>query len=170
MEFEFDALTYYENLYYKEIEFSDRLNQKCGNSIALLTVIGSGQALNASELLPIKCPLTNWDIIVTSLWVISILCFVDALFAFKSAYSGYKYMYFPIQGMSLTIDVAEKRGMGEEENKVIRDRLINLYKDAAINNRKSNLEKSQAHRRLNKAIIFAFVAVAVVFALHRIPF
>ena len=170
MKYEFDTLIYYENLYNKEMEFSARLNQKCGNSIALLTAIGSAHVFNVSALLPIRCPPSYWNILVLTSWLISILYFADALLAFKSAYSGYEYRYFPIEEMSKTIDVAEERGMGENERKKVRDTLIKLYKEASIENRKSNLKKNQAHLWLNRATIYAFVTVVIVFGLHRISF
>lgn len=160
---EFDLLAYYKDLYEKEMEFSERLNGKITNAITLLTVIGSGHVLLIAEIFPFTSRLNFYSIATLLLCFASGCLFVWTINRFVSAYTGFEYDYFPIEDMDKTIQVAIRRKMGEEEQRVIRERLIALYREGAIKNRKTNRTKSERHLELNAAIITSFCALLIVF-------
>ena len=93
-----NVLEEYKELYYNSLEHSDRLNNKIGNSITFLTLIGTGNIL-------------IWSKYFTSIidTVFLILCFLSTTsflwsgYLFVKAYSGYKYAYFPSDKVSLNI-------------------------------------------------------------------
>lgn len=159
----FDLLLYYKELYEKEVELSDRLNTKTSNTITLLTILGSGYVLLIAEIFPIVTPMNAFSVIVLFLCAANLVAFVTTLWKFWRAYTGFKYDCFPIDGMEPTITKAIEHGMDEESRLVIRRRLIALYREGAINNRKLNLGKSERQRSLNKTIAISMLLVVVTF-------
>lgn len=161
----FDLLLYYKELYEKEVELSDRLNTKTSNAITLLTILGSGYVLLIAEIFPIVTPMNVFSVIVLSLCAANLVAFVVTLWKFWRAYTGFKYNYFPIDGMESTMTKAIERGMDKESRSVIRKRLIALYREGAINNRKLNLGKSERQRSLSKTIAISMLLVVATFLL-----
>lgn len=163
----FDAAEYYKDLYEKEIEFSEQLNGKIGNSITLLTVIGSGHILLLSNIFPLKLPSSISSIIFLILWGISAMLFVWAVFRFILAYSKYTYARFPIESMGRAIDQTinyyQKRWRRDEADTYINKMLAERYRNDAIANRRENVRKNRNHRLLSIAIILAFLSLAVSF-------
>ena len=160
---EFDLLSYYKDLYEKEVAFSERLNSKLPNAITLLTIIGSGHVLLIAEMFPMQCPLTVHKLIALLLCALSGGVFLTTLFKFKGAYSGFQYCYFPIQEMEKTIKFAEQQGMGAPEVCVINKRLVALYREGAIHNRNTNREKSEKQLELNGMIVLSFCVLMIIF-------
>lgn len=162
---QFDVLAYYKELYEKEMEFSNRLNEKIGTSITMLSIIGSGHVLLVSEMFPMVWPFNVWNWIAITFVGLSIIAFVITLVKFRNAYSKYTYGHFPIAKMDATIEHGRQMDMNDEASKEIRRRLTNQYRDGAIHNRKVNIRKSKNHYLLNRTIMVAFVALAVTFVL-----
>lgn len=162
---QFDELEYYKELYEKEMEFSNRLNEKIGTSITMLSIIGSGHVLLVSEIFPMVCPFNIWNWISIFLLGASLIAFGFTLVCFRDAYSGYTYGHFPIEEMAPTIACGRQRNMDDNATQTIRNRLSNQYRDGAIHNRKENIRKSKNHYRLNKMIMISFVVLAILFVL-----
>lgn len=165
----FDATEYYKDLYEKEIEFSEQLNGKIGNSITLLTIIGSGHILLLSNIFPLKLPSSILSIIFLIIWGISAVLFGWAVIRFIFAYSKYTYARFPIESMGRAIDQTinyyKKRWRRDEADTYINKMLAERYRNDAIANRMENVRKNRNHRLLNKAIILAFLSLAGSFIL-----
>lgn len=157
---QFDALEYYKNLYEKEIEFADCLNNKTSNSLTILTIIGSGHALLISDIYLLVPPLTDIWLVVTLLCLASGLLFVRAMYCFWKAYRGFDYEYYPIKGMEESVDTAALNHALQED---LKESMTGLYKSGAIANRDTNRDKSEKQYKLGLAMAKSFVSLLILF-------
>lgn len=158
----FDLLSYYKELYEKEVEFADRLNNKISNSLAILTIIGSGHALLISDIYPIDDPFKDFGLIVTLLCIASGLLFMRAMHCFWKAYRGFGYKYYPIKEMEENVHAVVLNPELQEE---LETSIIDLYKDGAITNRDINRDKNDKQYALGSAMAISFVALLILFVL-----
>lgn len=156
-----DLFQEYKELYYKEIEHSDRLNNKIGNSIAFVTLIGSGNLL-------------IWGKYFTSQvnTVYLILCFVSSVafcitfILFIRAYSGYLYAYFPtaemnrkiLQTFNITEDIVNGKQLADNH---IKGMLERTYIKCANLNFEQNIVKSKRHKVFITATLISFFSLAI---------
>lgn len=82
-----DELENYKELYYKEIEYTERLNSKINTCITFLTIIGSGLILVWSQLEKVGSGIQFWLYLI--LCAISSVLFIVCIYFFYKAYSGY---------------------------------------------------------------------------------
>lgn len=158
----FDALTYYKDLYEKEIELADRLNNKTANSLTILTILGSGHVLLFSDIYSLVSPFTDIWIIVTLLCLASGLLFIKAMCCFWKAYRGFGYTYYPIKDMVESVNaVTLNRALEEDLKKSMTD----LYKSGATTNRDINRDKIEKQYELGGAMAWSFVALLALFVL-----
>lgn len=159
-----DLLQEYKELYNHEMSFNDRLNSKISNALAIITIIGTGEAIVWKD-----CLGNGFNIIFFVLCIVSLQCFLFTMYKFYRAYSNYKYGYYPIKEtedfVKLTYKIGKEKQKSDEviENhirKIMRD---NYIKAASIN-RAQNLAKSKAHRSLNKWMIISIVSVFICYA------
>ena len=159
-----DLLQEYKELYNHEMAFCDRLNSKISNALAIMTIIGTGEAIVWKD-----CLGEGFHILLFALCIISLQCFLYTMFKFYKAYSNYTYGYYPINETATfvksTYDFAKKKNKTNQEAeehiyKCLRD---NYIKAASIN-RDQNLKKSNAHRTLNKWMIISIVTVFICYA------
>ena len=156
-----DLLQEYKELYNHEMAFCDRLNAKISNALAIITVIGTGEAIVWKD-----CLSDNFNIIFFVLCIISLQCFLYTLFKFYKAYSNYTYGYYPIKEtdefVQKTYAVGKKKNLS---NDAIEKHILNAFQknyiDAASINRKQNLNKAKAHRTLNKWMIISIITIFV---------
>lgn len=162
-----DLLQEYKELYYKEIEHSDRLNNKSNISISFVTVLGSAQILLWSQLKLFE--LTWYSIIYFIGCIISLVFFIKCAYKFYYTYSGYDYSYFPIEDMvAATIKTYEIAGNAKKEIKRADKHVYNMYCERflndAISNRTTNVTKNNNHKKLLKFICISFIITGIVFA------
>lgn len=136
-----DLLEEYKELYYKEIEHSERLNNKISTCITFLTILGSAQVLLWSQLK--KFPFNISTIVYLLFCVASLVLFGICLYNFVHTFSGYKYNYFPIKDFAEATKTTYEIAGGDSVNKKRADNHIyNMYCERfvndAINNRKCN--------------------------------
>lgn len=163
-----DELQEYKELYYKEIEYSERLNGRVATNITFLTILGSAQIFSWSQIISFDI---GWyfisDIVMN---IIALILFILAVIQFYKAYTGYEYHYFPISDMAKakaeTIKIA---GKDEEKVKRAEKHIYNMYCERFLNdsiaNRKSNIEKNIRHRKLISYIYISFIFTCISFAL-----
>lgn len=159
-----DLLQEYKELYNHEISFSDRLNSKIANSLAIITIIGTAETIVWKD-----CLCDNYNIIFFHLCSVSLICFLITLFRFYKAYAGYTYGYYPITETAEF--VTETFRIGKEKNKSneiiekhISKKMRDNYIKAASINRIQNLRKSKAHRILNMWMIISIISVFICYA------
>lgn len=157
---QFDALAYYKELYEKEVEFADRLNNKTTNSLAILTIIGSGHALLISDIYPLEKPFADIGRIILLLCLASGIFFVRAMYYFWKSYRGFGYTYYPIKEMDENIQAVVLKPELQEK---LEKHMIELYKEGAITNREINRDKSDKQYALGGAMAKSFVALLVLF-------
>ncbi len=150
----------YKELYYHEMKFSDRLNQKISNSITMLTIVGAGEILVWNDCLN-KTP---FNIILFILCLLSLQCFLIALYKFYRAYSKYTYGYYPIKETKDYVDqsLSKMKSNPNYKNSIrinIENQFALNYMKCAIINREQNLLKSNAHRKLNRWIVLSIISV-----------
>lgn len=162
-----NLLEEYKDLYYKEIEFNDRLNNKITTCITFLTVLGSALILLWTQFKNYN--LCWYTIIYFIFCVINTVMFGICIKMFIQSYSGYKRPNFPIkeiatQNMNILNSVPQERQneiMGSLEN-VMTQRFIN----DAIKNRELNKIKSERHNEMIKMIIYTFIITLISFSIN----
>lgn len=155
-----DLLQEYKELYYKEMEFSNKLSEKINICITFLTILGSGQVLLWTQSLEFE--ISVYTSIYFVMCCISTGLFITCLFKFYKAYSGYKTQYFPIKAMARAVKetyyIANKK---EAADKHVYDMFCERYINDAIHNREVNKEKNNNHKVLISWICRAFVFLII---------
>lgn len=162
-----DLLQEYKELYYKEIEHSERLNNKSSMCITFLTALGSAQVLLWTQFKTFE--ISAYSKIYLILCIISLLFFVISAFKFYYTYSGYSYNYFPIDDMAnATIETYNIAGNDKEDIKLADKHIYNMYCERflndAITNRNSNIIKNSNHKKLTQIICISFIITAIAYA------
>ena len=162
-----DLLQEYKELYYKEIEHSERLNNKIGTTITFLTILGSAQVLLWTQFKTFEFAI--YSIIYLILCIISLCSFVVSAYHFFKSYSNYSYSYFPIDEMAnATIQTYEIAGSDKKEIKRANKHIYNMYCERflndAITNRQVNISKNNNHRKLTQVICVSFIITVLTFA------
>ena len=162
-----DLLQEYKDLYYKEIEFSDRLNNKISICITFLTIIGSALILLWTQ---IKNYQLLWYMgIYLVFCVVSTIMFFICIVMFFKTYSGYKTQFFPIKDIALqntyvlnSVSEAQK----EDAYQVLKITMAERFINDAIHNRELNLKKNDKHHSLIRMIMATFIIVFISFAIN----
>lgn len=159
-----DLLQEYKELYNHEMSFCDRLNSKISNALAIITIIGTGEAIVWKD-----CLGDGFNIVLFILCIFSLQCFIYTMYRFYKAYSNYTYGYYPIKETEDFVNATYK--IGKERNKdtkIIEEHIQKVLQDnyikAASINREQNIKKSKAHRLLNKWMIISIVTVFICYA------
>lgn len=165
-----DLLQEYKELYYKEIEHSERLNGKINVCITFLTVLGSAQILLWTQLKNFL--LGVYTYIYLGFCILSFIIFVISLIKFYKAYSKYNYCYFPIKDMALsaieTYKIADNSQNPKKDCKRVKNHVYNMfcerYLNDAITNRKINIIKNGRHKKVVTYICICFVLTIITFS------
>lgn len=162
-----DLLQEYKELYYKEIEHSERLNNKSGMWITLLTILGSAQVLLWTQFKTFENHIYSKLYLV--LCIISLFLFVFSALKFYFTYSGYKYNYFPIEDMAnTTIETYNIAGNNKKDIRLANIHVYNMYCERFLNdaiaNRDINIIKNNKHKKLTRIICISFIITGIVFA------
>lgn len=153
----------YKELYYKELEHSERLNNKIGNSIAVISLIASGNLLIWQKYFT-----TTIDTIFLLLCFISFVLFVITFFAFLRAFSGYRYAYFPTTDMNRKIEQTKIRTKGINNGddmaaKHIKGMLERTYIKCANLNFDQNITKNTRYKKFTTISIISIFALVVAY-------
>ena len=163
-----DILQEYKDLYYKELEICDRLNNKIGTALTLLSIIGAGQIILWKDIYLIKFEECS-HLLYLVLSAISLIIYIIAICFFKKAYTGYKYEYLPISGINEYVEnsknYVELNGISENQmNNYIANMFTRKYINNTIINRKHNLTKIKYQYKLTRYICFAFIALFLAYS------
>ena len=162
-----DLLQEYKELYYKEIEHSERLNSKINTAITFLTVLGSAQILLWTQFKTFEFAI--YSIVYLILCTISLCSFIMSAYRFFKSYSNYSYSYFPINDMAkATIQTYNIAGNDKTEIERADKHIYNMYCERflndAITNRKVNISKNNNQRKLTQIICISFIITVLTFA------
>lgn len=162
-----DLLEEYKELYYKEIEFNDRLNNKITTCITFLTVLGSA-------LIFLWTQIKNFELfwytgVYLTFCIINTVMFFICIFLFFKAYSGYDRPTFPIKSTAVQ-NTNVLNSVNPEQKDLAKDLLgqamaIRFINDA-IENRKLNTIKSNRHKKLIQVIMATFIITFITFAIN----
>lgn len=133
-----NLLQEYKELYYKEIEFSDRLNNKITTCITFLTILGSAQILLWTQMKNFE--LLWYTGVYLTFCCVSTALFIVCIILFYRSYSGFKTHYFPIRNIA-------------KQNETI---LRNISDD----------QKQNAEKMLENAMAISFIFSFISFALY----
>ena len=162
-----NLLEEYKDLYYKEVEFNDRLNNKITTCITFLTVLGSALILlwtqiKNYELFWYTGVYLVFCIIVTIMFFICIKMFIKA-------YSGYKRPNFPIKEIALqNMYVLNKvsQDKTEEIMGILENVMAQRFINDAIDNRELNKIKNDQHKKMINMITATFIITFITFAIN----
>lgn len=162
-----NLLQEYKELYYKEIEFSDRLNSKISICITFLTILGSAQIVLWTQLKNFNSSIsTNVYIVFCS---VTTILFIICIWKFFKTYSGYHIQMFPIDSYAkqnsrvLSSVVQEQKGLAHE---VLEIKMAERFINDAIQNRKINFIKNTNHRHLINTIMITFIFTFISFTIN----
>lgn len=162
-----NLLEEYKDLYYKEVEFNDRLNNKITTCITFLMVLGSALILLWTQFK--NYSLCWYTIIYFIFCVISTIMFGICIKMFIKSYSGYKRPNFPIRKIAIQNMNVLNSAPQEQQNEVI-DALGNAmaqrFINDAIKNRELNKIKSDRHNKMIKMITYTFIITFITFAIN----
>lgn len=162
-----NLLEEYKDLYYKEIEFNDRLNNRISNCITFLTIIGSALILLWSQI-------KNYEILwYTGVYlvfcIITTLMFFICILKFFRTYSGYKTHYFPVEEVALQnmrVLNSTPDNQKDNANEILELKMAERFINDAIHNRKLNIEKNNRHRNLICMLMATFIMVFISFTIN----
>lgn len=162
-----DLLEDYKELYYKEIEYTERLNSKINTCITFLTIIGSGVILVWSQFGEVYSSEYFWTYLI--LCGVSSVSFIFCIIFFYKAYTGYEIHYFPIKDMAIACNETYKlvyKGLIEREQaeKHVKNMMSERYLNDAIHNREQNSLKNKRHRRLIHFVAITFIILLTSYA------
>ena len=162
-----NLLEEYKELYYKEIEFSDRLNNKISTCITFLTILGSAQILLWTQFKNFE--LLWYTIVYLFFCSISTILFIVCIGLFFRTYSGYKTQMFPIRDYAIQNTNVLNKVIPTQKDKameILEIKMAERFINDAIHNRTLNTEKNNRHRNLIKTIMAAFIITFLAFAVN----
>lgn len=162
-----DLLQEYKELYYKEIEFNDRLNGKISTCITFLTIIGSALILLWTQF-------KNYELLwYTGVYlvfcIISTIMFCICIGMFFRTYSGYKTQLFPIKSIATqntAVLNSIQTNQKDKANEILELKMAERFINDAIHNRELNIKKNDRHRSLIKMITATFIVTFLSFAIN----
>lgn len=163
-----DLYQEYKDLYYKEIEHSDRLNNRVSTCLSFLTIIGAGDVFIIKELAKLFPFSTPSAFIFLGLCLMSFVSFVCCVVSFIRAYTGYTYHFFPTMGIQGFVTDTLRNTRGREDGKIIFSEYIetsirDLYISCAAHNMEENMRKGSRYRILTVWIIRTFFVMLATF-------
>lgn len=164
-----NLLQEYKELYYKEIEFNDRLNNKITTCITFLTILGSSLILLWTQ---IKNYQMLWYAGVYLVFcIIATIMFVICIVLFFKTYSGYGRHMFPIKEIAIqnsnVLDNVSKEQI-DLAIKLLETNMAQRFINDAIQNRELNMIKNNKHRTLIKMIMTTFIVILITFSINVI--
>lgn len=162
-----NLLEEYKELYYREIEFNDRLNNKISTCITFLTIIGSALILLWTQF-------KNYELFwYTGVYLvfcsITTIMFCICIFMFFRTYSGYKTQLFPIKTIALQntrVLNSVANDQKEKAKEILELKMAERFINDAIHNRELNTKKNDRHRNLIKMIMATFILAFLSFAIN----
>lgn len=157
-----DLLQEYKELYYHEIEHSERLNSKISTGLTLLITLISGEIVLWMDMFPLH--ITVLHMVYLFLCVFSLVPLGLSAKYFVKSYSGYDYQYFPIAKIKLNIEQSiDYSNTISDGKKKLNQHIVNMFQqkfsEDAVHNREQNLLKSENQRLLTVWLITSFVIV-----------
>lgn len=162
-----NLLEEYKDLYYKEIEFNDRLNNKITTCITFLTVLGSALILLWTQFKNYN--LCWYTTVYFMFCMIDTVMFFICIKMFVKSYSGYNRPTFPIERTAILITntlntVPENQR--ENAKSILELKMAERFINDAIENRKLNDIKSKRHNKMINMIMATFVITFISFAIN----
>lgn len=162
-----DLLQEYKELYYKEIEFSDRLNNKITTCITFLTILGSALILLWTQIKNFE--LFWYTGVYLVFCIIVTIMFFISIWMFFRTYSGYKTQLFPIKSYAIqNTNVLNTVAPDQKESayKLLEQKMAERFINDAIHNRELNTVKNHRHRNLIKMIMATFIITFITFSIN----
>lgn len=162
-----DLLQEYKEMYYKEIELNDRLNNKIGTNITFLSIVGTAEILLWKDMFLL--PHTQWWWwVYLALSIISLCLFLLSAYSFYKSYTKYGYEYIEIEKIKKYIERAHEYANKEDISQEKTDRYIasmlkNQYITIAIENMTLNTKKNNQQYQFTRRICRAFIAVFIAY-------
>lgn len=162
-----NLLEEYKELYYKELELNDTLNNKITTCITFLTIIGSALIFLWTQFKNYEfCWYTTIYLIFC---VIDTIMFIICITMFIKAYSGYNRPTFPIKDIAVqntTVLDQVCPSQKDEAMKLLENVMAERFINDAIKNRNLNVIKSKRHNRMIKMITATFIITFITFAIN----
>ncbi len=162
-----DILGEYKELYYKEIETTDRLNNKIGTHTTFLTVIATAEILLWKDVFTLDKVWWIWLYIILN--SLSLLTFAVCAYYFYKSYTGYKYLYINPQETKKFIDKAisyagENNISKEKTDEYISNMFLRTFSKFEIENHRLNIQKNKYQYKFTKWMCISFLILAIAYS------
>lgn len=158
----------FKELYYKELEHSDRINSKIPLIISFLTVLASAEIFFLKELVK-NTAFDKWYYIVFLIMcTISVIMYIYSIIYFRKTYYVCEYHYIPIKDVNEYFNTVFKSNKETKEDKLNswnENMMKRLYTNFAIWNQEQNYKKQVNHQIMINWIIRTFILVAILFVI-----
>lgn len=163
-----NLLQEYKELYYQEIEFNNRLNNKISTTLTFLTIIGSALIILWTQF---KYYELYWYTGVYLVFcIITTIMFCICIFMFFKTYSSSKKVrLYPITEVALqNSNVLNTIAKEQESNAycILEIKMAERFINDAIYNRELNIAKNNKHNILMKMIMATFIITFISFAIN----
>lgn len=156
----------YKELYYKEIEDANRLDNKITTCITFLTVLGSAQILLWTQIETYEPVWYTGIYLGFCLAGAVMLCVCIGLF-FRT-YSGNETHLFPIEDFArqhMNVLARVRKEQRDEAEQLLELKMAERFVNDAIYNRKMNNRKNMRHKWLLRTLLLAYTVTFLTFAL-----
>lgn len=140
-----DILQEYKELYYKEIEFKDTMNNKIGTSITFLTVLSTGHMFMWDIMIELQVVIHIIPILFLLLEIVSVFFTGVSMYNFYRAYFKYNYHLVSVREIKNTIESNNNliRYYTKKEIDEANIRMMSsTFSKYAIINREENIRKN----------------------------
>lgn len=162
-----NLLQEYKELYYKEMEFNDRLDSKITTCITFLTILGSALILLWTQIKHFK--LTWYTGVYLAFCIIVTVMFVVCIGMFFRTYTGYKIRYFSIKTNAIQNTKTLNSVAPEQKDNaynIIEQSMAERFINDAIHNRELNTIKNNRHRKLIIMIMATFIVTFITYSIN----
>lgn len=163
-----ELLNEYKELYYKEIEFKDSMNNKISTSITFLTVLCTGHMFMWDVMIGLHYTFNIISYVFLTLELISVYYTMLSMYNFHKSYFKYEYRLVSAEKIKSSMD--ENTSLDQyyskaEINKANYDMMCNTFYNCCVLNRHENIRKSKHQMNLNISIIKAIVTLILTYTM-----
>ncbi|WP_304507025.1 hypothetical protein [Anaerotignum sp.] len=156
----------YKELYYKEIEYKDAMNNKIGTSLTLLTILCTGQTFIIGILTDLNLVFKIIPIIFFLFELVSAVLTLITLYYFLKTYYKNSYYLISIKEIKEKLSYNASLINFYVENEIEEANCIflkNYFIDKAIQNREQNLIKNKYQMKLSAYMTLAVFSLIITY-------
>lgn len=170
-----DDLEINKDLYYSELEHSNKISDRNFNLLTVLSIIGAGESILLQDIFPIQ--LNLWCCLYMIICLISAIIFVIAIIRFMNCFRKHPYSYIDTDAINKDCsrkqtELKNRNVSSEQISKDITSLYIRLlsegFLNCALQNRITNVAKNSENSNLTRSVMHSFIALIVNYVFYLI--